>query len=172
MLSILGAFTTDAAGELNVLGHDGHSLGVDGTEVSVLEETNQVCFACLLKCHYGRALEAELGLEILGNLTHETLEGKLADKKFGALLIAADFSEGNRSGPVAMWFLDSSGGRGTLPGSLCRQLFSRSLPSGRFASCLLGTSHGRECSGALDISIERIETEWLHNPQNLAFIST
>ena len=36
----LGTLSTDAAGELDVLGHDGDALGVDGSEVGVLEETN------------------------------------------------------------------------------------------------------------------------------------
>ena len=38
----LGALATDAAGQLDVLWHDGHTLGVDGAKVGVLEEANQV----------------------------------------------------------------------------------------------------------------------------------
>jgi len=34
--------SANSSGELDVLGHDGHSLGVDGAQVGVLEETNQV----------------------------------------------------------------------------------------------------------------------------------
>jgi hypothetical protein len=34
---------------LNVLGHDGHTLGVDGAQVGVLEEADQVSLAGLLK---------------------------------------------------------------------------------------------------------------------------
>ena len=34
----LFTLTTDAAGKLDVLGHDGDTLGVDGTQVGVLEE--------------------------------------------------------------------------------------------------------------------------------------
>ncbi len=33
----LRALAADAAGELDVLGHDGDALGVDGAQVSVLE---------------------------------------------------------------------------------------------------------------------------------------
>ena len=36
----LPVLTADASGELHVLGHDGDTLGVDGTEVGVLEETD------------------------------------------------------------------------------------------------------------------------------------
>ena len=38
----LRALSTDAAGKLDVLGHDGHSLGVDGGKVGVLEKTHEV----------------------------------------------------------------------------------------------------------------------------------
>ena len=48
-IECLRALTTDAAGELDVLGHDGHALGVDGAQVGVLEETNQVSLTGLLK---------------------------------------------------------------------------------------------------------------------------
>ena len=140
----LGALSADAAGQLNVFRHDGDSLGMDSTQVCVLEKTNEVSLASFLKCHHGGALEAQLSLEILGDLTDEALEGKLADKKFGALLIAADLSEGDSTGSVSMRFLHSSRGRGTLSGCFGRQLLSGSFPSSRFASRLLGTSHVRE----------------------------
>ena len=38
----LGTLATDATGELDVLGHDGHALGVNGAEVRVLKETHEV----------------------------------------------------------------------------------------------------------------------------------
>jgi len=34
----LSAFPADAAGQLDVLGHDGHTLGVDGSQVGVLKK--------------------------------------------------------------------------------------------------------------------------------------
>ena len=45
----LGAFTTDTACQLDVFWHDGNTLGVDGAQVGVLEETDQVCFGCFLQ---------------------------------------------------------------------------------------------------------------------------
>ena len=62
----LGALATDAAGELDVLGHDGHALGVDGAEVGVLEETDEVRLGSFLKRQDGVALEAEIGLRHTG----------------------------------------------------------------------------------------------------------
>ncbi len=44
----LGALASNAAGQLDVLGHDGHTLGVDGTQVRVLEQTDQVRLRSLL----------------------------------------------------------------------------------------------------------------------------
>ena len=38
----LSALATDAAGQLDVLGHDGDTLGVDGAQVGVLEQADQV----------------------------------------------------------------------------------------------------------------------------------
>ena len=71
----LGPFTTDPPGQLDILRHDGHSLGVDGTEVGVLEETHQVGLTSLLKSHDSRALEPQVSLEVLSDLTNKTLEG-------------------------------------------------------------------------------------------------
>ena len=58
----LSALAADAAGELDVLGHDGDALGVDGAEVGVLEETDQVRLGCLLEGEDGGGLEAKVRL--------------------------------------------------------------------------------------------------------------
>ena len=60
---------------------------MDGTEVGVLEETHQVGLTGLLKSHHGRALEPQISLEVLGNLTDKTLEGQLADEQLSGLLV-------------------------------------------------------------------------------------
>lgn len=61
---------------------------------------HQVSLGRLLQGKDGRALEAKIGLEVLGDLTDKTLEGKLADEKLRRLLVAADFAQGHRAGPV------------------------------------------------------------------------
>jgi hypothetical protein len=64
----LSALASDAAGQLNVLGHDGHALGVDGAQVGVLEQANQVGLSGLLQGQQGRALEAQVALrDIVGS---------------------------------------------------------------------------------------------------------
>ena len=91
----LGALATDAAGELDVLGHDGHALGVDGSQVGVLEQAHQVGLGGLLQRQHGAGLEAQVGLEVLGNLADQALERELADQELGRLLVAADLAEGD-----------------------------------------------------------------------------
>lgn len=137
----LCSLPTDTTGKLDVFGHDGHSFGVDSAQVGVLEETDQVCFAGLLEGHDCAALESEVSLEVLCDLTDQTLEWQFSDQQFGALLVTTDLSQGDCSRPVTMWFLHTSGSWCTLPGGLCCQLFTRSLSSGRFTGGLLCTSH-------------------------------
>jgi len=137
----LSALSADSAGELDVLGHDGDALGVDGAQVGVLEESDEVGLAGLLQGHDGGALEAEVGLEVLRDLTHQPLEGQLADEQLGALLVATDLAESHRAGSVAMGLLDSAGGGCAFAGGLGGQLLARRLSSGRLAGGLLRTGH-------------------------------
>ena len=119
-------------------GHDGDTLGVDGAQVGVLKQTDQVG---LLQSHDGGALEAEVGLEGLGDLTDQALEGELADEQLGGLLVSPDLTESHCSGPVSVGLLDSASGWGGLASSLGGQLLPGGLASGGFTSGLLGTSH-------------------------------
>jgi len=48
-VSSLCTFTTDTTCELNVLGHNGHTLGVNGAQVCIFEETDQVSLGSFLK---------------------------------------------------------------------------------------------------------------------------
>ena len=75
-------------------------------EVSVLEERDEVSLNGLLKSADGRGLEAEVRLEVLSNLTNETLEGKLANQELSRLLVATDLTKSDGSGLVAMRLLD------------------------------------------------------------------
>ena len=142
--SELGTLPADTAGKLDVLGHDGDTLGVDGAQVGVLEETDQVGLAGLLESHDSRALEAKVSLEILSDLTDQALEGQLADEELGGLLVSPDLTEGHCAGPVPVGLLDSPCGRGRLAGSLGGQLLPGGLASGGLPGSLLGTGHGVE----------------------------
>ena len=114
----LSSLSTDATSQLDVLGHDGDALGMDGAQVGVLEETNQVCLASFLKCGHGRALKAQIGLEVLRDLAHQALKGQLADEQLGGLLVAADLTESHCARTISVRLLDAAGGRCALTGSL------------------------------------------------------
>ena len=137
----LGTFSTDSAGQLDVLGHNGDTLGVDGAKVGILEETDEVSLRGLLEGHDGRALEAEVSLEVLSDLTDKTLEGELADEKLGRLLVSSDLTESDGTGPVTMGLLDATGRGGRLASGFGSQLLARGLASGGLASGLLGSCH-------------------------------
>lgn len=82
---------------------------MDGAEVGVLEEGDEVSLNGLLKSTDGGGLEAEVRLEVLGNLTNQTLEGELADEELGRLLVATDLTESDGTGLVAVRLLDTTG---------------------------------------------------------------
>jgi hypothetical protein len=137
----LGTLSADTTGELNVLRHDGNTLGVDSAKVGVLEEANEVGLGGFLKGKNGRSLETKVGLEILCDLTDKTLERELADEQVGRLLVTTDLTESDGSRTVTVRLLDSSSGWGRLTSGLGGELFARSLSSGGLASGLLGTGH-------------------------------
>jgi len=83
---------------------------VDGTEVGVLKETNEIRLGCLLKSEDGKRLETKVGLVILCDLADETLEWELADEELGGLLVPADLTESHGTWTVAVRLLDSTCG--------------------------------------------------------------
>ena len=115
---------------------------MDGTEVGVLKEANQVGLAGLLESHDSRALESEVSLEVLGNLPDQALEGQLADEELSGLLVPPDLPKGNCAWPVPMGLLDTAGSGCTLPGSLGGKLLPGGLASSGLPGGLLGTCHG------------------------------
>jgi hypothetical protein len=137
-----GVFATDAAGELDVLGHDGHSLGVDRAQVGVLEDANQVRLGGLLQDGEGTHIEAHVGLEVLRDLADQALEGQYADQQLRRLLVLADLAErhGARAVAVGLAFLGAA-----LKGGLARrvegELLAGRLATSGLASGLFSTSH-------------------------------
>ncbi len=83
---------------------------MDGAQVGVLEEADQIGFGGLLQRQHGARLEAQLGLaELLGDLADQALEWQLADEQVRRLLVLADLAQGDGAGAVAMRLLDASG---------------------------------------------------------------
>ena len=140
-LTRLGTFATDASGQLHVLGHDGHSLGVDGAEVGVLEEADKVSLSGLLESEDGAALESELSLEFLSDLADEALEGELADEELSALLVSADLTESDGSRAIAVGLLHATSVGGGLAGALVGDSLAGGLASVALAGGMLGTGH-------------------------------
>jgi hypothetical protein len=101
----LTALTTETTSQLDVLGLDGDTLGVDGAQVGVLKERDEIGLNGLLKSTDGGRLEAEIRLEVLGNLTNKTLEGQLADEELSRLLVATDLTESDGTRLVAVRLL-------------------------------------------------------------------
>lgn len=95
---------------LDIFGHDGDSLSMHRAQVGVFEKTDQASFADLLQSYDGRALETEIGLEIPGDLTNQTLEWKLPNEKLGRSLVTSEFTESYSNEPVTMGLLYSAGG--------------------------------------------------------------
>ena len=126
---------------MDVLGHDGDTFGVDGAQVGVFEEADEVGFRGFLESRDGRRLESKVGLEVLGNLTDETLEWELSDEELGRLLVSSDLTESDGARTVSVWLLDPAGGWGRLSGRLGGELLSRGLASGGFTCGLFCTSH-------------------------------
>ena len=61
---------------------------MDSSQVGVLEEGDEVSLGGLLEGKDGGGLEAKVGLEVLGDLTDETLEGKLADQELSRPVVS------------------------------------------------------------------------------------
>ena len=125
----LRSLSSDTTSKLDVLGHDGNTLGMDGAQVGVLEESNKVSLSSFLKSQDSRSLESKISLEVLGDLTNKSLEGKLADEKLSALLVSSDFTESDSTRAVSVGLLDSTSSGGTLTSSLGGKLLTRSLSS-------------------------------------------
>jgi len=126
---------------------DGDTLSMDCAKIGVLEKGDEVSLNGLLESTDGGRLESEVGLEVLGDLTNQTLEWKLSDQKLGGLLITTDLTESDRSWLVSVGLLDTSGRWGRLAGSLGSKLLTRSLSTGGLAGGLLGSGHFDGCRG-------------------------
>jgi hypothetical protein len=74
----------------HVLGHDGDAICMNGTQVGVLKQSNEVSFWSLLEGKYSCALEMNVRLELLSNLSYQTLEWRLVNQKVSQLLVSLD----------------------------------------------------------------------------------
>ena len=114
---------------------------MNGTEICVLEEPNQIGLGGFLECGDGAALESEVGLEVLGDLPHQPLERQLPYEELRALLVLPDLTKSHCPRPETVRLLHAAGRRSGFPGGLRRQLLPRRLSSGGLSCRLLRASH-------------------------------
>jgi hypothetical protein len=65
-------------------------LGVNGAQVCILKHANKVSLWSLLERKHCHALETQVVIEILSNLSCQTLEWCLANQKVSRLLVFLD----------------------------------------------------------------------------------
>ena len=128
---------------MQVTGHDGDTLAVDGAQVGVGQDGDDVGLGGLLQGKDGGAGEAETLLVVGGELAHQALEGSLAEQQVGGPLELFHLTQCDGAGvPTALGVLLDTGGR------LCGLLLSFFLsgvtdasitPSRYIASCGLVT---------------------------------
>jgi hypothetical protein len=66
---------------------------MNGAQVCILKHTNKVSLWSLLECKHCRALESQVVIETLSNLSYQTLEWCLANQKVSRLLVFPDLSK-------------------------------------------------------------------------------
>jgi hypothetical protein len=133
----LRTFAPNATGQLNVFGHDRDTLGVDGAQIGIFKEADQIGFGRFLQGQHGRALKAEIAFEILSNLTDQSLEGEFTDQQVSRLLVPTNLTQGDCARTVPVGFLDTTRGRGGFARRLGGELLARSFPSGAFTGAVI-----------------------------------
>ena len=139
---ILTSLSPYAACKLHVLRHDGHAFCVQGAEVGVFEQTNEISLWSLLKSSNRGRLKADTATDVLCNFPNEPLEWQLANQQLSWLLEATDLPKSDSAWAIAMMVLTKSPNSWHAFSSWLR---GQNLPSLRhrsiLASCLLSASH-------------------------------
>jgi hypothetical protein len=65
---------------MNIFGHDGDPLGMDGTQVGVLEETHEIGLCCLLQSKDRMALETQVTLQCIYMKLHSDITNVSKEK--------------------------------------------------------------------------------------------
>ena len=86
---------SESSCQLHVLLHDGHSLGVDGADSSILQDADKVGLGRLLESKKGLGLEAEIVIDSSANISDQSLERSSWNEEVSRLLVSLDLSEGN-----------------------------------------------------------------------------
>ena len=101
----LRSLPSDMSGQLDILRHDCDAFGVNGAQVSVFEQSDEVRLRCLLQCQDCPTGKVYSSLKVLGNLPHQPLEREPPYQQLSRFLVSADFTEGHSTRPVPVWLL-------------------------------------------------------------------
>ena len=108
----------DAANQLHVCDGDGLLLAVQGCNIGVLHENDNVALCCMLQRLDSTFRPLEVTTDVLRDFLDETGERRLAEQQIFRLLVLADLTEGNSAWAVAHFFLCD-----TLPSHHCKIAF-------------------------------------------------
>ena len=72
-------FTTDLMCQLDVLGHDGDLLCMDGHQIHILKQSHKVGFSCLLQCSHCSDLKVKITLEVSVDFLNQVTKWSMAD---------------------------------------------------------------------------------------------
>jgi len=101
---------------------------MDGGQVGVLKERNEMSLGGFLQSHHCGGLEAEIRFEVLSDFTDKPLEGKLLDKELSGLLVTPNLTQSDGTRTESVRLLDSSSGSlSGLPCGLGCEFFTSSL---------------------------------------------
>ena len=84
-------------------------------------------------------MESQVGLEVVGNVSDESLEWKFSNEELGRFLILSDVSKGNSSWSESVCSLDTTWGLGGL--GLGGHGLLWGLSCGGFSCGMLGSCH-------------------------------
>ena len=103
--------SADSSGDVHVLFHHSDAIGMDGTEIGVLEHTCEIGFSRFLKSNQSLRLEADVRVDTRADGSNQSVEWGTWQKHGRLLLVPSDFSEGDSAwSPSAHLFLDSTSG--------------------------------------------------------------
>ena len=78
----LRTLAANALSQFDVLGHDRHALGMDGAQICILQQSDNVCLRGFLQSTDCGRLKSKFRFDVAGDLSHQALEGKFANEKF------------------------------------------------------------------------------------------
>jgi len=80
---------------------------MEGAEVCVFKQADNVCLGRLLKSRRRGQLEAQARVEFVCDLTHHALKGETTDQEVGGFLVLAYLSQSHGAGTISVRLLNT-----------------------------------------------------------------